>query len=330
MMSCDRTNVFVSPFGVAVALGVAMVGARAGTTAQVLRALGVADGDELLEEFDDMGRCLGRLPDHHVHLASKMYLNTSLELADSFKDAVQKDYFSQLGIVNLQGDPVLAVREINSWLQRVTGNKLAGLLLLSDIAPTTRMLMVNATFLRCSWLEKFSEIYTTLLPFATEDGEVLVPTMCSRRLCNYCHVEHLSCRVLELPCMRDHLRLLVLLPDRQSDLAYIEDNLLAEDVMEFESHYTRNPLEVTLPKFALEQLVSLAPYLKAVGITDLFDKDRADFTGMSDTKELYVHDFVIKTRLELTDEDPIPLDLHMTPLRIGERCQLPTFEPGAA
>ncbi|XP_064485617.1 serpin B8-like isoform X2 [Ornithodoros turicata] len=255
-----------------------------------------------------------------------MFLNTSLELADAFKDAVQQDYFSQLGIVNLQGDPALAVREINSWLQKITGNKLAGMLLLKDIAPTTRMLMVNATFLRCLWLEKFSELYTAPMPFMTDDGEVLVPTMCSRRVCNYCHVEHLSCRVLELPCMHDQLRLLILLPDRQSDLTYLEDNLLAEDVPQFEKNFTRNPLEVTLPKFALEHLVFLSPYMRAVGILDMFDKDRADFTGMSDTKGLCVHDFVTKARLEVTDEDPLPLSVNVTPLRIGDRCQLPTFE----
>ncbi|CAN8009218.1 unnamed protein product, partial [Ixodes pacificus] len=233
---------------------------------------------------------------------------------------------SQVGIVNFQGDPTLAVKEINSWLQRVTAHKMNAIVDVTDINYLTRVLMVSTAYLRCLWLDKFSEIYTTPMPFYTDEGEVMVQTMCSRRICNYCHVERLCCRVLELPCMLDQLELLILLPDVQSDLDFIEDNILAEDVQSFERMYTRNPLDIMLPKFTLDQLVTLVPYLHDVGVRDIFDKEHSDLTGISDERDLCVHDFLSKSRFEVTDEDPVRLNLHVGTLKLENRTDLATFE----
>lgn len=94
-LSRERVNVFVSPFGIAVALVSALAGSRCDTAEQILSALGVANEDELLREFDTMARTLGQLSEQHVGLANKMYLSTSLELADSFKEAIHRDFYAQ-------------------------------------------------------------------------------------------------------------------------------------------------------------------------------------------------------------------------------------------
>ncbi|XP_037275277.2 leukocyte elastase inhibitor-like isoform X2 [Rhipicephalus microplus] len=280
-LSRERLNVFVSPFGTAVALVTALAGSRGDTAEQILAALGATHEEELLHEFGLMGRVLEPLSPLHVGLASKMYLSTSLELADSFKEAIHQEFGGQVGIVNFQGDPALAVKEINAWLFRVTGHKMSGLASVEDVSLSTRVLMVGTSFMRCLWLDKFSELYTAPMPFFADDGKINVPTMCSRRICNYCHVERLACHVLELPCMMEDLQLLILLPDVQSDLAYIEANITPLDVQEFERRYTRNPLDITLPKFVLDEHVSMARYLAAVGVRDLFNKEEADLTGIS-------------------------------------------------
>lgn len=326
-LSSERLNVFISPFGTAVALVTALAGSRGDTAEQILAALGASHEEEILEELRAVGRILEPLSTLHVGLANKMYLSTSLELADSFKEAIHQEFGGQVGIVNFQGDPALAVKEINAWLYRVTGHKMCNVASVSDISLSTRVLMVSTSFLRCLWLDKFSELYTAPMPFFADDGKISVPTMCSRRICNYCHVERLACRVLELPCMMEHLQLLILLPDPQSDLAYIEANITPRDVHEFERRYTRNPLDITLPKFMLDEHVNMARYLAAVGVRDLFNKEEADLTGISDEKELCVHDFMSRSRFEVTDEDPVRLDLSgSNTLKLAERTDLASFE----
>lgn len=305
----------------------ALAGSRGDTAEQILATLGASHEEELLHEFGIVGRLLEPLSPLHVGLANKMYLSTSLELADSFKEAIHQEFGGQVGIVNFQGDPALAVKEINAWLFRVTGHKMNSVASVSDVSLSTRVLMVSTSFMRCLWLDKFSELYTAPMPFFADDGKVSVPTMCSRRICNYCHVERLACRVLELPCMMEHLQLLILLPDMQSDLAYIEANITPRDVQEFERRYTRNPLDITLPKFVLDEHVNMARYLAAVGVRDLFNKEEADLTGISDEKELCVHDFMCRSRFEVTDEDPVRLDISCSnTLKLGERTDLASFE----
>ncbi|KAL3205386.1 hypothetical protein MRX96_011280 [Rhipicephalus microplus] len=304
-LSRERLNVFVSPFGTAVALVTALAGSRGDTAEQILAALGATHEEELLHEFGLMGRVLEPLSPLHVGLASKMYLSTSLELADSFKEAIHQEFGGQVGIVNFQGDPALAVKEINAWLFRVTGHKMSGLASVEDVSLSTRVLMVGTSFMRCLWLDKFSELYTAPMPFFADGGKINVPTMCSRRICNYCHVERLACHVLELPCMMEDLQLLILLPDVQSDLSYIEANITPQDVQEFERRYTRNPLDITLPKFVLDEHVSMARYLAAVGVRDLFNKEEADLTGISDEKELCVHDFLCRSRFRGDRRGPL-------------------------
>ncbi|XP_049267066.1 leukocyte elastase inhibitor [Rhipicephalus sanguineus] len=252
-LSRERLNVFVSPFGTAVALVTALAGSRGDTAEQILAALGATHEEELLHEFGIVGRVLEPLSPLHVGLASKMYLSTSLELADSFKEAIHQEFGGQ---VNL----------------------------------STRVLMVGTSFMRCLWLDKFSELYTAPMPFFADDGKLSVPTMCSRRICNYCHVERLACRVLELPCMMEHLQLLILLSCSTSTSTW-------------------------------------RATLAAVGIRDLFDKEEADLTGISDEKELCVHDFLCRSRFEVTDEDPVRLDIGgSNSLKLAERTDLPSFE----
>lgn len=95
-LSRERLNVFISPFGTAVALVTALAGSRGDTAEQILAALGATHEEELLHEFGIVGRVLEPLSPLHVGLASKMYLSTSLELADSFKEAIHQEFGGQV------------------------------------------------------------------------------------------------------------------------------------------------------------------------------------------------------------------------------------------
>ncbi|KAH7972321.1 hypothetical protein HPB52_011080 [Rhipicephalus sanguineus] len=74
----------------------ALAGSRGDTAEQILAALGATHEEELLHEFGIVGRVLEPLSPLHVGLASKMYLSTSLELADSFKEAIHQEFGGQV------------------------------------------------------------------------------------------------------------------------------------------------------------------------------------------------------------------------------------------
>lgn len=61
-------------------------------------------------------------------------------------------------------------------------------------------------------------------------------------------------------------------------------------------------VHVHLPKFKLEDSYKLKPVLSALGMVDIFDAGRADLSGMSGSKNLFLSEVVHKTFVEVNEE----------------------------
>lgn len=61
-------------------------------------------------------------------------------------------------------------------------------------------------------------------------------------------------------------------------------------------------VEVFLPRFKLEENYDMGNILCALGMTDAFDQGKADFSGMSSGKDLYLSKVVHKSFVEVNEE----------------------------
>lgn len=61
-------------------------------------------------------------------------------------------------------------------------------------------------------------------------------------------------------------------------------------------------IELFLPRFKLEENYNLKPVLLRLGITDAFDENKADFSGMSSSENLCISEFFHKCFLEVNEE----------------------------
>jgi serpin B len=96
--------------------------------------------------------------------------------------------------------------------------------------------------------------------------------------------------------------MVVLLPKSKDGLAALEASLSAEKVAEWIGKVRRREVEVALPRFKTTAEFSLGDTLVAMGMTDAFDSGRADFSGMTGTKDLFISAVVHKAFVEVNEE----------------------------
>ena len=67
---------------------------------------------------------------------------------------------------------------INGWVARQTANRIPKLLSPADVTEATRLVLVNAIYLKANWAHEFDPEQTKSRPFTTGDGKAIrVPTM---------------------------------------------------------------------------------------------------------------------------------------------------------
>jgi len=108
-----------------------------------------------------------------------------------------------------------------------------------------------------------------------------------------------------LPYVGGSLAMVVLLPRQLDGLESLEKNLTADRLQQALRAISSARLvevDVSLPKFRLEQTCPLTDVLVALGMGDLFAADKADLSGMDGGRQLYVSSAVHKAFIDVTEE----------------------------
>uniref|UniRef100_A0A8C3WSC3 Serpin family B member 11 n=1 Tax=Catagonus wagneri TaxID=51154 RepID=A0A8C3WSC3_9CETA len=111
-------------------------------------------------------------------------------------------------------------------------------------------------------------------------------------------------QVLELPYVNHELSMIILLPVGTADLDQVERQLNSKTFQEWTSptNMVERDVEVHLPRFKLGIKYELNSLLKSLGMTDIFHWAKADLSGMSSAKDLYVSKVIHKSYVDVNEE----------------------------
>ena len=199
-----------------------------------------------------------------------------------------------------QWDP--ARLTINDWVSTQTKGKITDLLPSQSIGTNTRMVLVNAIHLKFPWDSPFQVTSTKNQSFTKVDGtSVSAPFMNQTGPFNY--VDDGQAQIVGMPIAGGQLSVVIALP--HGDLATYEAGLSANSAAIAQPPHVTS-VALSLPKVDFTSgSVSLATPLKAMGMVDAFDRDNADFTGLSSSpppgSRLYVSDVLQKTEMALQE-----------------------------
>ena len=197
-------------------------------------------------------------------------------------------------------------RHINKWVEDQTHQKIKNILPSGAVSELTRLVLVNAIYFKGDWSRKFNRDLTDDKDFhVTDTNTIRVPMMkMSKAKMMYGVNQDLDCQALELPYVGDSLTMTILLPDPKITLQQLVTNLRVEHLMDTAEKFRMKSLEVDiwLPRFHLDEELSLAEVLAKMGVRDLFSERAADLSAMNGRKDLFISKALHKAFIEVNEE----------------------------
>lgn len=288
-----------SPVSIHIALAMALAGAQGDTEAQMAEALGLIGIPperlhEALNALDALLEARNRVDppqdgeERKVELSivNSLWGQSGFGFDQGFLDLLAANYGAGMRVVDFRAAAEAARTEINDWVAGETNDRITELLPEGAVDELTRLVLTNAVYLDATWLEPFSPEGTSDAPFTLLDGtEVSVPTMHGSVSARYARGD--GWQAVDLAYTGGELSMLIILPDagRFDD---VEGNLSAGLVEEVRTALAGTEVDISLPKFEIRTQADLVGALTALGMTDAFDPNVADFTGISTEEQLYV------------------------------------------
>ena len=181
-------------------------------------------------------------------------------------------------------DPEAVRQRINAWVASRTNDRITDLVPSGALSTLTRLVLVNAMYLKADWAVPFNAAFTQDRPFRLASGKkVDVPTMSMGVALPVAHGD--GYRAIELPYDGDRLAMLIVVP---GDLAAFEAGLTSDAYDAIVGSLEQDTVALTMPTFSARTRLGLAEPLQALGITDMFDPALADLSGISPEPGLHV------------------------------------------
>ncbi|XP_066480560.1 uncharacterized protein [Tiliqua scincoides] len=305
-----KKNLFFSPLSINSALSMVFQGAKGNTAAEMSKVLSVTRAGEINPGYEKLISEINKPGTKYLlRLANRLFGETSYDFLASFTDSCQKFYHADLEKLNFCAKAEESRKHINDWVEEKTAGKIQNLLAPGIINSLTRLVLVNAIYFKGNWANQFLRDRTMEKPFKISKNEKkMVQMMYKKAKFNMTYISDHCTTVLELPYVDNELSMVILLPDNIEDnstgLEKLERDMTFEKLMDWINPEMMDltEVELSLPKFKLEEKYDLKPVLSSMGMADAFVEGKADFSGMSPSKDLFLSEAVHKSFVEVNEE----------------------------
>jgi len=278
-------NCVISPYSLALALGMAAEGAKGETLAQLKELLCADDLEELS----------GAVP-QGIRSANSVFVKDGISLMDAYVERLNEGYAAEWFAIDKK-----VVGKVNSWVKKKTDGLIDGIL--NDVpAENIAMLLLNAIAMDARWEAPFASEATREEVFHAGAGDVTVDMMHQTAWFDYAEKD--GVQVIRLPYEDSDLEMWLALPaadgEEGLDMEGLLDVLAGEGAFYLSSDAETTEVRLSLPKFDIACGSSLAEAISGMG-AELPFSAAADFSGISDTP-LAIDSIIQKVRVQV-DED---------------------------
>ncbi|HSW40368.1 MAG TPA: serpin family protein [Acidobacteriota bacterium] len=296
-------NFFYSPYSISQALAMTYGGMRGETEKQTAAALQFRLGQEQLHaafnrtDIDLNQRGQGAKgadgKGFRLNVVNAIWGRQGYQFTREYLDLLARNYGAGLRIVDYQAAPEQSRRTINQWVADQTENRIKDLLPQGSITSLTRLVLTNAIYFNAAWANRFEKAATQEGRFTLLNGDEVSLPMMKQYAENYRYTEGDGYQAIELPYDGREISMIIILPGNGQHTS-VESGLDYAKLNSLPARMKNAAVDLSLPKFRIETALNLNAYLKKLGMTDAFDPNKADLSGMNGNKELFISDVVHK------------------------------------
>jgi serpin B len=288
LISTEEGNLFYSPYSISLALAMTYAGANGQTEEQMKEVLHFmlqnnelhAAFNKLAIELNSRNQVSQSSTGFKLNVINAIWGNQNDEFIPAFLNVLAENYNTGMRVLDYENDPEGCRRIINEWVSEQTEGLIKELLPADSIDALTSLVLTNAIYFNAAWLfrfDKFAQTYDDVF-FLPDGNTITVPMMHQIKKLGY--TEGSGYQAVELKYDTWNMSMVIVLPD-EGTFEEFESSLTGNKVKNIIDDISEDEYVIlSLPRFAFESAFNLKETLQAMGMTDAFNSNAADFSGI--------------------------------------------------
>ncbi len=302
-LSLENGNLFFSPASISTALAMTWAGTDGTTAKETASVLHLGpDRDQVLADFSQMlGGLAGSDSTFTLNVANRLWGQKEFPFKADYLSEIQSRFGGGFEACNFISSPEKERQKINTWVADRTADKIQDLLPAGSINTNTRLVLTNAVYFLGQWQNPFKVDRTRDEMFHAADGsQVKIPTMKLKKRLPFFANDNWA--MVALPYQGDELEFLVVMPNDNKGLPKVTAALTTSGLQAAINAMTPREVDVWLPKLDLDHTINLDATLKKMGLREIFEEGRANFSRLTVEPGLFVSSVVHKSYLMVDEQ----------------------------
>lgn len=280
-VGAENRNVMVSPFSVLTALSMTANGAVGETQEQMLAVLAPGqDMESLNANWRSFYDSLVNTEETGLQLANSIWFRDEENWIQVEEDFLQKNASVYQADIYKAAFDENTLKDINTWVSKETEGRIENIL--NEVPKDAVMYLINALAFDAEWKDVYEENQI-------RDGEFFVSDEETRNVSFMYGEEEWYLQdenaIGFVKPYKEGYSFVALLPKEEISVQEYVKTLNGEKFLALLSDRKDATVYTSIPKFKAEYEVELKDILTGLGMTDAFDAEKADFSGIGTSDE---------------------------------------------
>ncbi|CAG0882023.1 unnamed protein product [Darwinula stevensoni] len=233
-----------------------------------------------------------------MKMANMLYVKKYYEISNSYKKLLRESYESDIREISMNDS---GRRVINSYVKKVTDNRINDLIPSGVLNELTNLVLVNAIYFKGKWKECFFPEATRQSNFQVSEKETVpVSMMFISGDFPFGRDSDLNCKYVKLSYVADELEMLLVLPDEVDGWKTLGEKITGDTIATWSREVKETRSNIYMPCFKAERDIPLKKILQEMGLKKIF-LESADFSGIAGEKYMFLSDAFHMASIEVDE-----------------------------